>query len=112
MSELVSARVPAEIRHQGNRLLKEIGSNPTELVNAAYRYLIDVGRLPQREQPPVSDPADHGQPTIRQLNPDAARALVASIERTTLSIPASNWEDKSYKDVIAQGRLADYEALS
>ena len=112
MSELVSARVPAEIRHQGNRLLKEIGSSPTELVNAAYRYLIEVGRLPQREQPPVSDQAGHGQPTVRQLDPDAARTLAASIERTTLPISAPNWETKSYKDIIAQGRLADYEALS
>ena len=37
---IVTARVPAEIKKQGNAVLREIGSTPTELVNAAYRYVL------------------------------------------------------------------------
>ena len=40
---IVTARVPAEIKKQGNAVLREIGSTPTELVNAAYRYVLKRG---------------------------------------------------------------------
>ena len=44
---IVTARVPAEIKKQGNAVLREIGSTPTELVNAAYRYVLKERELPE-----------------------------------------------------------------
>ena len=46
MHAMVTARVPQEIRDQVNAKLKAIGSSPTELVNAAYDYVLQAGRLP------------------------------------------------------------------
>ena len=37
---IVTARVPVEIKRQGNAVLKKIGSTPTELVNDAYRDVL------------------------------------------------------------------------
>ena len=48
MDAMVSARVPVEVKKQGDRKLKEIGSSATELVNAAYSYLIETGELPMK----------------------------------------------------------------
>lgn len=46
MDAIVTARVPVELKEQGSTLLKEIGSTPTQLVNAAYRFLLKEKRLP------------------------------------------------------------------
>lgn len=46
MDAMVSARVPVEIKKQGDKKLREIGATTTELVNSAYVYLLDNGRLP------------------------------------------------------------------
>ena len=40
MHAMVTARVPLEIRDQVNAKLRSIGSSPTELVNAAYDYVL------------------------------------------------------------------------
>ena len=46
MHAMVTARVPVEIRDQVNAQLRSIGSSPTELVNAAYDYVLRTGQLP------------------------------------------------------------------
>ena len=46
MHAMVTARVPLEIRDQVNAKLRSIGSSPTELVNAAYDYVLATGELP------------------------------------------------------------------
>lgn len=52
---IVTARVPAEIKKQGNAVLREIGSTPTELVNAAYRYVLKERELPKEASPLAPD---------------------------------------------------------
>lgn len=47
MDAMVTARVPVEVKEQVNALLREAGSSPTELVNAAYDYYLHCGELPQ-----------------------------------------------------------------
>ena len=47
MHAMVTARVPLEIRDQVNAKLRSIGSSPTELVNAAYDYVLATGELPE-----------------------------------------------------------------
>ena len=49
MDAIVTARVPIAVKEQGNAVLREIGSTPTELINAAYRYVLATHELPMEE---------------------------------------------------------------
>lgn len=108
MSEIVTARVPAEIRRQGNSILEELGSTPTELVRAAYEYVIATGELPDASQGQANSTPDG------QLSKEERRELLASLAETTFDVPQTAWGDACdlYKDEIAEGRRADYEALA
>lgn len=44
--QTITARVPKEIREQGDAALKRIDSTVTELVNSAFMYIIKTGELP------------------------------------------------------------------
>ena len=46
MDAVVTARVPVEVKEQGARVLRSIGATPTQLVNAAYSYVLETGTLP------------------------------------------------------------------
>ena len=114
MYEMVTARVPGEIRRQGNAVLKEIGATPTQLVNAAYEYVLSKRVLPKatgKPSEPEAAGADDGV-MHRQLDIAAAHELAASIDRSTLYVPESFWSGRSYKDILAEGRRIDYEALA
>ena len=52
---MVTARVPVEVKERVGSILREMGSSPTELVNAAYDYVLKYGKLPdvEREDPLV-----------------------------------------------------------
>lgn len=52
MDAMVSARVPVEVKKQGDAILKEIGSSATELVNAAYDYVLKNRALPYTQSMP------------------------------------------------------------
>lgn len=49
MDAMVTARVPVEIKEQVSALLKENGSTPTELINSAYEYYLEVQELPKKD---------------------------------------------------------------
>ena len=55
MDAMVTARVPVEVKERVGSILREMGSSPTELVNAAYDYVLKSGKLPdvEREDPLV-----------------------------------------------------------
>lgn len=103
MDSFVTARVPAEIKEQGNAILEKLGSSPTKLVNAAYEYVLAEGAIPQ-----PSSRAKEG----KALDGEALERLVASLQATTFEVPESFWEGRSYKELLEEGRRADYEALS
>ena len=42
---------PAGRLKSGDRMLKEMGSSATELVNFAYAYVLEFGQLPKEESP-------------------------------------------------------------
>lgn len=107
MTDIVTARVPAEIRQQGNSILEHIGSSPTELVRAAYAYVIATGELPQAASEATAAQAGDTAPTPAQLE-----ELRASLAHSTLPVPADAWPAGSYKQLIAEGRAHDYEGLA
>lgn len=111
MTEIVTARVPAEIRRQGNDILEQLGATPSDLVRAAYDYVIAKEQLPGMEEDTVD-----GSAANRTLSERERQELLESIAQTSFDVPDSAWEaaalDSNYKELIARGRRADYEALA
>ena len=108
MDAFVTARVPVEIKEQGNAALKRIGATPTQLVNAAYEYVLAHGALPGAQ----NQGSDHVVSGKQQLTGAAAQELAQSLQETTFALPAEAWNASLYDKLIAEGRAHDYEALS
>ena len=90
---IVTARVPIEIKEQGNAVLKKIGATPTELVNAAYQYVLSCGELPEAF-PSLREVADRR----RLLTSERKLKMKDRVVRMTLKAPAS-WEGKTYEQL-------------
>jgi antitoxin component of RelBE/YafQ-DinJ toxin-antitoxin module len=101
---LVSARVPIEIKTQGNAVLERIGSTPTQLVNSAYRYVIDHEALPSIKS--EFSPAERTL-SKAQVNKLKARSLLMALPGLEFAL-----DDRSLKEVLAEGRRAEYESLA
>ncbi|WP_251158695.1 hypothetical protein [Caniella muris] len=104
----ISARVPDEVRRQGLSRLRAQGATVSDLVNAAFDYLIQTGELPGR---PSKVQGRRGPLGARALSPAQADELRRSLEATTFpdAVPA---DGGNYKAALAEGRRRDYEALS
>ncbi len=77
MDAIVTARVPAEVKEQGSAVLREIGATPTQLVNAAYRYLLSERKLPQG---PKAAAAGRRTPTADQMRRIDASLSIMRLE--------------------------------
>ena len=100
MDVVASARVPVEIKQQGDKKLKEIGSNTTKLINAAYAYLLKTGTLPVAPE----------KAEARKLSEGNRQQLRSFISATTLPMPA-HWQGKSYEELYDEAmgeRYAEY----
>lgn len=86
MDPMVSSRVPASLRDRVNTRLKEIGSNPTELINKAYEY-VDVTGEPQSQTTLTPD--------TRHLTQEQKDSLAAAISRETFAVPESYFTEKN-----------------
>ena len=87
MHAMVTARVPVEIRDQVNAQLRDIGSSPIELVNAAYDYVLKTGELPD---------VNRGDAPLRITLTDAqANELRFRLRHATCPVPDSFWEDQA-----------------
>ena len=106
MDAIVTARVPVEIKEQVGVILREIGSTPTKLINSAYEYVLRHHALPQE------DPEIPAVMTIRRLTPEQQKEFDASFGAMPLPEPEGSWDMRDYREIIAEGRLADYEALA
>lgn len=104
----ISARVPDEVRRQGLSRLRAQGATVSDLVNAAFDYLIQTGELPGR----VSEGQERRSPLgARALSPAQTDELRRSLAATTFP-GAVSVDGGNYKTVLAEGRRRDYEALS
>ena len=103
MDAMVSARVPVEIKKQGDRKLKEIGSSVTELVNSAYAYLLEYGELPKQESPAAA-----GDPQVKTLSGAEALSFREQWDKRAVLL-ASAYDGKNFKELLNQAR-GDYYA--
>lgn len=94
MHAMVTARVPTEIRDQVNARLRAIGSSPTELVNAAYDYVLRTGELP--------DPQPAESPLRITLTEAQANELRFRLRHATRPVPPSFWGPSG---ALAEGGL-------
>lgn len=104
---IVTARVPVEIKEQGNAVLKKIGATPTELVNAAYQYVLEHGELPAGR----SLPADLAGKR-RILTEERKRLIQDRVRRTTFAVPASYWQGKTDDQLLGEALREKYEAFA
>jgi antitoxin component of RelBE/YafQ-DinJ toxin-antitoxin module len=117
----VTARVPREIKQQVEMALLRQGMTPTEAINRLYRFVAHNGAFPEDELP---DPHAFPKPGERRLDKkkiEQLKSISAENKRkwdafiSLWNFRIEDWgEDlnKPYKQIIAEGRLADYEALS
>lgn len=84
MYAMVTARVPSEIRDQVNAQLRSMGSSATELVNAAYDYVLRTGQLPD---PAAEEASPHITLTDAQIN-----ELRFRLRHATRPVPQTFWE--------------------
>ena len=104
MDAIVTARVPVEVKEQVNDMLKEIGATPTELINAAYRYMLKHGSLPETDQPIAGG-------TPRVLTSEQIKVLRSRIEVMSLSAPES-WNDKTFEELYDEAMEERYADLA
>lgn len=79
MDTIVTARVPSEIRAQVNKRLAEIGATQTDLINAAYSFVLRTGALPDKAHCLAAD---------RESPEDKLLRLQDYLQRTTVKYPA------------------------
>ena len=84
---VVTARVPRAVRQHGDDILREMGSTPTKLINAAYDYVLKTGELPD---------VNRGDAPLRITLTDAqANELRFRLRHATCPVPDSFWEDQA-----------------
>lgn len=103
MDAIVTARVPSGIKEQGRIALEKIGATPTDLVNAAYRYVLEEGKLPQTQEP-----AFRNATKPRKLSATQKRKLARQLKETTFAVPASFWKDRTDRELLEQALEEKY----
>lgn len=112
MDSIVTARIPVEVKNQVSEVLESLGSNTTQLINAAFEYVLVTGRLPNAHEGTTSELSARG--SSRQLSEKDKEQLSALFGKISVPAPASFWNDlgdSSYKEAISEWRSNDYEAL-
>ena len=106
MDAMVSARVPVEVKRQGDSKLKEIGSSVTELVNSAYDYLLENGSLPTTK-------AAVGSGSVQEKVLSGEEALAFKKRwgsRCVLDSP--DYDGSNFKELLDQARGDRYAGLA
>lgn len=102
--KIVTARVPREIRDQGDIALRRIDSTVTELVNSAFEYVIKTGSLPT----PSSKSEPNGKTNKRKLSAKQKARFSEYLETT--SVPLSReYSSLSAKEIKAMRLAEKYE---
>lgn len=99
MDVVVTARIPVEVKEQAGAILHELNSTPTQLINAAYQYLLQEKALP-RPRAAATRP--------RHLTPQQVSALRESWGKMAVGGPASEEAWGDFKQQLAEARDERY----
>lgn len=95
-SPLVAARVPQAQKDHAADVLAQLDATTTDLIQAAFEYVIETHQLP----------------SASSANTERApKNFVSFLSKTTIPIDWPN-ETVDYKELISEGKRADYEALA
>lgn len=112
MDSIVTARIPVEVKNQVSEILEALGSNTTQLINAAFEYVLVTGKLPDAHEDASLESSS--KRSSRQLSEKDKEELSALFGKISVPAPASFWNDlgdSTYKEAISEWRSSDYEAL-
>ena len=112
MDSIVTARIPVEVKNQVSEVLESLGSNTTQLINAAFEYVLVTGRLPDAHEGASLESSAKG--ASRQLSEKDKEQLASLFGKISVPAQASFWNDlgnSTYKEAISEWRSHDYEAL-
>ena len=104
MDATVSARIPVEVKKQGDALLREIGSSATELINAAYDYLLKTKSLPQAQ------PAAPAKVTCKVLRGKDLERFKEMWEKRSIP-PIPEYDGTNFKELFNAMRDERYEGI-
>lgn len=102
MSKMVTARVPDALFEQGSLQLKELGFTPSDLVKAAFEYVLSEHSLPTKPK---------AQSSVRKLSDEQLAALQSSLAACSLNLKIPSdiaWD----KQIAQEARVSRYEALA
>ncbi len=100
---IVAARIPKEVKEQGNAILADLGLTPTQFINSAYNYILEFKKLP-------FDSIDQ-KPGNRVI--DKVRLQEISDELSSLQVSTFDYSQggtRSLKDVLAE-KLQDKHGI-
>ena len=103
MDPVVTARVPAGVRQRGLEVLHEIGATTSELVNAAFAYVIQERELPKPRTAAAPEPGR------RSLGAKQKRELAAFLEGVRAPAPRE-WSSVPFEQLLSEAveeRYAD-----
>ena len=96
-SILVNARIPIAKKEAATAMLNAQGITTTELINAAYDFLIEHEELP----------------TAKSNKKRTINSFSSFVDESTLDVNWSCQEEFAvYKELIRKGKRADYERLA
>jgi antitoxin component of RelBE/YafQ-DinJ toxin-antitoxin module len=102
MNPVVTARIPENVRIRGNEVLHEIGSTPSELINAAFEYVIREKKLPEPEHR-----LERGE---RRPSASQAEQVAAFMDDIRVPVPAE-WNDLSFDELFDSAMKERYASL-
>ena len=95
---LVSSRISRAKKEAGVGVLKELGVTTSDLINSAFDFVIETHQLP-------------GTAPKAQTRKQRSSELASFITESTLAV---DWggDMRSYKDILRERRVSDYESLA
>lgn len=103
MDAIVSARIPVAVKERGNAALRELGATPSQLINAAYEYVLAERKLPRVHDPLVKNACN------RTLTPQQCEKIRASLAAMYVGPSADN---RSFREQLAEARDERYAHLA
>lgn len=105
MDVIVAARVPVEIREQANGVLASMGKTPTQLINAAYQYVLKTGELPEARTRPPRGARNLSREQLLRIEEQMGFMRVSQFDY-------SDSGAKTLKQALEENRKADYATLA
>ena len=104
MNPVVTARVTEGVRSRSIDVLREIGSSTSELINAAFDYVIKEHELPR---PKSTQGNEAGRRTIGKEQREGLLSFMESVKAPT----PERWNDALFEELLGQALEQRYAHL-